>query len=182
MSTRELEKEKRFIALYQAYVDEIYQFVYARSGYHSATAEDISQDIFLDVLKSLDQFKGLCSERTWIYRIARNKLNDYYRKQYKRTIDLCDIEDSLEALDPLQDIDLQMEKTFESHFVRSCLDQLPIHYRITLLMKYADGRSIHQIAEIAGKSPKATESLLQRAKAAFIKEYSVSKEREERIP
>jgi RNA polymerase sigma-70 factor (ECF subfamily) len=46
-------------------------------------------------------------------------------------------------------------------------------------MKYVDGKSVKQIAEIADKSPKATESMLQRAKGAFIKQYKLSKEREE---
>lgn len=128
----------------------------------------------------MDRFKGLCSERTWIYKIARNKLNDYYRKQYNQKIDICDIDEAAQAHDPTQDIDMRMEKTFESRFVRGCLDKLPLHYRITLLMKYVEGKSIKQIAEIADKSPKATESMLQRAKGAFIKEYKSSKEREER--
>jgi RNA polymerase sigma-70 factor (ECF subfamily) len=179
MSVWESEKEKRFVALYQTYIDEIYQFIYARSGFIPTISEDITQDIFLDVLKGMDKFKGLCSERTWIYKIARNKLNDYYRKQYNLKIDLCDINEVEQAHEPTQDIDIQMEKIFESRFIRGCLDRLPAHYRIALLMKYVDGKSVKQIAEIADKSPKATESMLQRAKGAFIKQYKLSKEREE---
>lgn len=180
MSVREPEKEKRFIAFYQTYIDEIYQFIYARSGFDPNVAEDITQDIFVDVLKGLDRFKGLCSERTWIYKIARNKLNDYYRKQYNQKIGICDIGEAEQAYDPTQDIDMQMENIFESRFIRGCLDKLPLHYRITLLMKYVDGKSVKQIAEIVDKSPKATESMLQRAKGYFVKEYKSSKEREER--
>lgn len=180
MSVREHDKEKRFITIYQAYIDEIYQFIFARSGFEPTIAEDITQDIFIDVLNGLDRFRGLCSERTWIYKIARNKLNDHYRRQYRQNIDVCAIDEAEPVADSAQNIELQMEKTFENRFVRGCLDKLPIQYRLALIMKYVNDLSIKQMAEIAGKSPKAMESMLHRAKDAFIKEYKSSREREER--
>jgi len=180
MGVQSNKKEQKFTRLYNSYVDEVYQFIYARSGFDTAQAEDITQDIFLDVFKGMDGFKGLSSERTWIFRIARNKLNDFYRKQYNQKFETCEIGNVGQLNDPLQDIDTQMEKSFESQFIRKCLDKLPLHYRITLLMKYEDGSSIKQIAKVAGKSAKATESMLQRAKNAFVKEYKSSKERKER--
>lgn len=180
MSTGNNAKEQKFIKVYEVYVDEIYQFIYTRSGFDIPVAEDITQDIFLDVFKGLDGFKGLCSERTWIFRIARNKLNDFYRKQYKQNFETCEIDNAGQFHDPAQDIDLQMEKSFESRFVRECLTKLPQQYRIILVMKYIDDMSIKQISKMANKSPKATESMLQRAKNAFVKEYKPSKEREER--
>jgi RNA polymerase sigma-70 factor (ECF subfamily) len=179
MNMQETNKEKRFIDLYKSYIDEVYQFIDARSGYDSALAEDITQDIFLDVFRGLDKFKGLCSERSWIYKIARNKLTDFYRKQYGQTFEFCGMDEARQIYDPAQDIEMQMEKSFESRLIRKCLGTLPAHYRITLLMKYVDGKTVKQIAEIANKSLKATESLLQRAKEAFIKEYQLSKKKEE---
>lgn len=178
MNARETEKEQRFIRLYQAHVSEVYQFIYARSGFDPATAEDITQDIFLDIFRSLDRFKGFCSERTWVYRIARNKLNDFYRRQYGQKAEICDMDEAEAIHDPAQDMDTRMEKSFESRFIRDCLGKLPTHYRMALLMKYADDKSVRQIAEITCKSLKATESVLQRAKAAFIKEYKALKESE----
>lgn len=180
MITRETKKEHKFIVVYREYVDEVYQFIYARSGFGPALAEDITQDIFLDVFKGLDKFKGLCSERTWIFRITRNKLNDFYRKQYRKKFETCGIDNAAQLHDLSQDVEAQLVRSFESRFVRECLDKLPLHYRITLLMKYVDGKSIKQIAETADISPKAAESMLQRAKGTFIKEYQSSIKREER--
>ena len=174
MNTKATEKEQRFAGLYMTYIDEVYQFIHVRSGSDPAVTEDISQDIFFSVLNGLDRFRGLCSERTWIYRIARNKLNDFYRRQYRQKAEICDIAEAEQLHDPAQDIDEQIEKPFESQFIRKCLDNLPLHYRLALLMKYMDGKSIREIAEISGKSLKATESMLQRAKGAFIKEYRSS--------
>lgn len=117
MNGREKEKEQRFIAVYRSYVDEVYRFICARSGFNPDVAEDITQDIFVDVLEGLDKFKRLCSERTWVFRIARNKLNDFYRKQYGREIETCEIDDAGQVADPEQNMDLHMEKSFESRYV-----------------------------------------------------------------
>ena len=171
MRAKDTGTEQRFIDLYHSYIDEVYHFIYLRSGFDAPVAEDITQDIFLDVFKGLDKFRGLCSQRTWVYKIARNKLSDFYRKQYSKGYETCDIDKAQHLLDSTQDIDLQMEKAFEARFVRECLGKLASQYRILLLMKYADGKSVNQIAEITNKSHKATESMLQRAKKAFINEF-----------
>jgi RNA polymerase sigma-70 factor (ECF subfamily) len=74
MNMAENRKEEKFISLYWAFVNEIYQYVFLRTGLDAAQAEDLTQDIFLDVFKGLGEYKGLCSNRTWIFRIAKNKL------------------------------------------------------------------------------------------------------------
>jgi RNA polymerase sigma-70 factor (ECF subfamily) len=145
-----------------------------------ALAEDITQDIFLDVLKSMGDFKGLCSNRTWIFKIAKNKLFDFYRKQYRQRIELVDMDGPIaEGLcDPEQDTEKLMESALECQLVCDCLNRIPEHYRITLMLKYVDGKSVKQIAALTNKSLKATESLLQRAKNAFIREYRLSLKKE----
>jgi RNA polymerase sigma-70 factor (ECF subfamily) len=180
MNMAQNRKEEKFISLYRAFVDEIYGYVFLRTGLDAALAEDMTQDIFLDAFKGMDGFKGLCSERTWIFRIARNKLSDFYRKQYRRKIEFIDIWDPLaEGLsDPGQDTEEIMESALESRLVCDCLGRIPHHYRVTLMLKYIDGKSVRQIANLADKSPKAIESLLQRSKNAFIKEYRLARKRE----
>ena len=174
------QKEEKFILLYQNTVDEVYQYVFLRVGFDVSTAEDITQDIFLDVLKGLNGFKGLCSERTWIFRIAKNKLYDFYRKQYNQKTIVVEIDDRIaeQIDDQAQNVEQWLELAFESQAVIDCLNSLPHHYKTTLLLKYIDGKSIKQIADIAGKSPKAIESLLQRAKTAFIVRYPSFGEKE----
>jgi RNA polymerase sigma-70 factor (ECF subfamily) len=181
MSKVDQEKEKKFISVYESYVYEVYQYVYLRCGLNQAVAEDITQDVFLAILKGLNGFKGICSDRTWIYKITKNKLKDYYRKQYHSKFKLIEINEELteEISDPAQDIDKQIEMLFERQLVLQCLEKLPEHYRITLLLKYIDNKSISSIADITGKTPKAVESMLSRARAAFIKQYQTLQDKEE---
>ncbi|HHV98724.1 MAG TPA: RNA polymerase sigma factor [Clostridiaceae bacterium] len=179
MNIADNRKEEKFISLYQDFVNEIYQYVFLRTGMDTALAEDITQDIFLDVFKGMSGFKGLCSNRTWVFRIARNKLYDFYRKQYRQKFELVDINNPLaqDLSNPGQDDETIIESALESQLVCNCLNRIPAHYRIVLILKYVDGKSVKQIAKMTGKSAKAIESMLQRAKNSFIKEYQAAQKR-----
>lgn len=174
MSIFKEEREQKFISVYHSYVSEIYQYVYLRTGMNKALAEDITQDIFVDVYRGMSGFKGLSSERTWVFKIARNKLNDFYRKQYSPKFEVVEIDDYMTEYleDPSQDIQELLIKSFEREKVRACLHGLPEQYRIVLILKYIDEKTVKEIASIVEKSPKAIESILQRAKNAFIKSYA----------
>ena len=81
-------------------------------------------------------------------------------------------------MDPTQSIEMRIEASFQSQQILECLKQLPDHYKMTLMLKYVDGKSISEIAKMTEKSDKAVESILQRAKAAFIREYQKIQEGE----
>ncbi|HEY5555668.1 RNA polymerase sigma factor [Acetobacterium sp.] len=177
---RRCEKDQRFSKLYTTHIDEIYKYVFLRTGLNKVTAEDVTQEIFIDVFKGLDHFKGLCSERTWIYKIAKNKVFNYYRTHYKRSMEFYSISDEMvnHLVDLPHDIETKIIETCQSQQILACLRQLPDHYIMTLLLKYVDGKSIKEIAKITDKSNKAVESVLQRAKSAFQKQYQKIEEGE----
>lgn len=174
MSIARNSKEQRFISIYQTYADEVYQYVFLRTGFDVGLAEDITQDIFLDAYKGFNGFRGLCSDRTWIFKIAKNKVFDFYRQQYNQQSKIVAMNDqSVEQLsDPKQDLEECLQLSFERQYVRECLSQLPQQYKIVLLLKYIEEKRVKEIAQILDRSPKSVESMLQRAKAAFIKHYT----------
>ncbi|AFA47328.1 RNA polymerase sigma factor [Acetobacterium woodii] len=169
--------EAQFKKIYTQYVDEIYQYVFLRTGLNAEIAEDLTQDIFLNVFKGLKQFKGLCSERTWVFKITKNKINDFYRKHYRQGLEPLPIEDEgiMQISDPQQDISTFMDKVLTREDIVDCLNQLPEHYKLVLLLKYIDGRSVKEIAMMTNKSTKAIENILLRAKGSFIKAYQTFK-------
>lgn len=180
MSIFKNEQENKFIQIYRQYVDEIYQYVFLRTGMSKVLAEDMTQEIFVDVFKGISSFRRLSSERTWIYKIAQNKLNDFYRKQYRSKFEMINF-DTIQYEqfeDPSQDIQELMIKSFEREKVQSCLDGLLEQYKIVLILKYIDEKRVKDIASILGKSPKAIESILQRAKNAFMKAYEEYEKKE----
>lgn len=87
MDERELvEKAKKdkkyFEKLYEMYFDKIYSYIYYRTFNHLIT-EDLTSETFIKVLRSLDRFewKENGSFSAWIFRIAQNVVNDYYRNK-----------------------------------------------------------------------------------------------------
>ncbi len=94
-------------------------------------------------------------------------------------MDLKD-EEVLYKEDTSQDIEQILEQACKKEELLAVLWKLPKHYEATLLVKYMDNRSIKEIAQLVGKSPKAIERLLTRAKTQFIKEYTLTaRERED---
>lgn len=63
----------------KTYADELYGYAMGKTS-NSELAEDLVQESFLAGLKSLEKFKGLSSERTWLFAILKNKIADHYRK------------------------------------------------------------------------------------------------------
>ena len=57
MSIFKDEREQKFISVYHSYVNEIYQYVYLRTGMSKALAEDITQEIFMDVYRGLSDLR-----------------------------------------------------------------------------------------------------------------------------
>lgn len=71
---------KELRALYEAYYEDVYQWMYWKCG-SSHTAMDLTQDTFLQVMNSFYRFQGKSSERTWIMGIAKHIWLDHLRKK-----------------------------------------------------------------------------------------------------
>lgn len=80
--------------LVRMYYDEIYYFVARQINDHDA-AYDLTQEIFISMLRSIGSYREqLASFRTWLYRIAANKVIDFRRRSVRRTVSLDDIHDA----------------------------------------------------------------------------------------
>ncbi|MDV2682909.1 RNA polymerase sigma factor [Alkalihalophilus lindianensis] len=65
--------------LHERYVDRIFHYIYIQTNsYHDA--EELLQDVFFKAARQLERFEGRASIKTWIFKIARNIVIDYYRK------------------------------------------------------------------------------------------------------
>lgn len=164
---------ERFLTIYQAYADGIHAYLLSRSGLEPQTAEDLTQETFVAVYQGLNHFRGLCSVRTWVYRIAKNKLTDFYRGRYKKAMEGMSLDDerSADISDERTDMDRLLANLHESRRVAQSMRALPEHYRMTLALKYMEELSVREIARLAQKDEKSVENTLRRAKAAFAKRY-----------
>jgi RNA polymerase sigma-70 factor (ECF subfamily) len=73
-----------FSELYRRYVNQVYYYIYSRVQ-NTAEAEDICSDTFITALETRHTLRDERRFKPWLFTIARNKVNDYYRKVYRRT-------------------------------------------------------------------------------------------------
>lgn len=163
--------------LYRNYHHQILNF-FLRKGLDEGTAEDLSHDVFLRVLRSGKEVDGDGYARNLLYRVAQNLLIDHFRKHNGAVRERLwpedgnpsplDREQSLQVFDP-EECCLSGEV---SRDVRMAVAKLPPHYARALIMREYQGLSYREIAANLGLTEKAVESLLHRAKSQLRKELA----------
>ncbi|UWX57922.1 RNA polymerase sigma factor [Chlorobaculum sp. MV4-Y] len=147
-------------------VNTCYRFVFNRED-----AEDLAQEVFIEVYRSLDKFREESKLSTWIYRIAVTKSLDHLRRlkrkkrfsSLKRVIGIDDPADSILAADDDNPADVLGNKERVA-VLQNALDGLPDNQKTAFLLSKQDGYSNQEIADILQTTIPAVESLIHRAK------------------
>lgn len=132
----------------------------------SEVAEELVQEAFINALKNIHFFQAKSSLFSWMLSILNHEIADFYRKQYaKRAIKVLPLSELLFA-EPIED-------SHEiSRRVALVLEKMVHSQRELLLQKYVDKKRVKQIARELGRSVKAIESDLFRARLEFRRLYS----------
>jgi len=135
------------------------------------TAEDLTQDVFVEVFRSIKKFKGNSKLSTWIYRIAVTKSIDYLRfqKRKKRFAFLSSLsgEDQMEELiikDNGNNPEIELERKERIRVLNLVMDSLPENQKVAFTLSKYDEMSYKEIADILATTVSAVESLIHRAK------------------
>jgi RNA polymerase sigma-70 factor (ECF subfamily) len=154
------------------YRNRLYFLILEQVGQDHAVAEDLTQEVFLAALQSLDKFRGDSHLYTWLRSIAFHKINDFYRHQTrepkpeKSSPDFNAIEvEQISNNEPATLTVLEFEEIRQS--VHQALGSLPHDYQKVLVMKYLEEMPVLEISQIMGRSPKSVEGLLSRARKAM---------------
>jgi len=138
---------------------------------NTSLAEDITQDVFISVFKTISSFNGKCTLSTWVYRITINKSIDYIRAEQRRLRWL-----TFSAAKPLEGSDfgesarnfdhpgIILEQKTQAKYLFNAINQLPQNQKTAFILAYIEDLPQQEIADIMNTSLKAVESLLQRAK------------------
>lgn len=139
---------------------ELVPLLYNYLRHNLPTAEDVEDvlsETMVAAVRALSSFDGKVTIRTFIYSLARRKVADFWRG-HQETSELKDSVPSKANPVPLH-LDLE-----------DALRRLPDEYRQALLLRHEAGFSVTEIADIFGRTYKATESLLSRARARLLQE------------
>lgn len=154
-------EHEAFLLLYNRYLNRIYNRV--KSRVPPSDVEDVTQEIFLAVIRSLKTFKGDSTFNTWIYTIVSRQIADFYRRHYSRKN--APHADSVE----LEEIAGEKSNDYLDRTIalQAALHNLPDHYQEIILLRFADGLPFADIAQQRGQSLEAVKSLYRRALQAI---------------
>ena len=133
-------------------------------------AEDMAQEVFVEVFRNIGQFKADAKLSTWIYRIAVNKSLEHirYNKRQKRFAWLTSLfgadEDLARNYSDFYHPGVALENKERSKELYKALDKLAENQRVAFVMHKMEGLSYQEIAEVMELSLSSVESLMHRAK------------------
>jgi RNA polymerase sigma-70 factor (ECF subfamily) len=150
--------------LYERYAPVVWRYVLARMGRDTHVGQDVLSETFLAAIRGLKNGATAENVAGWLTGIARNKLADWHRHRQRG-----------ELASP--EAELAIEETGSGgSVVADVLEGLPPEERVVLEWKYLDRCTVREIAKRLGRTEKAVEALLYRARNAFRTAYETAME------
>ena len=151
--------------IYEENFDKIYRYVVLKIG-DRTEAEDITQQVFINALKSISSFKWKGAPfSAWLFRIAHNQIVDYFRKKSKRVT--VPLDESIRDEDDSPGI--WLEKNMDIEQLVTATRRLTEAQREVISLRFAGELAIAQVAKIMGKSEGAVKALQHSAIVALRK-------------
>ncbi len=146
--------------LYQNHRLGIFRYLFYRTG-DTQTADDLTSEVFLRMVRSLPGYQIQDAPfRAWLFKIARNILNDHYRKINGRNE--VQLEENMADL-PIHDQPRPVEGSLNSVTLQQALEMLSSEQRDVVVMRFVTGMSITEVAHTLNKSEDAIKGLQRRA-------------------
>lgn len=156
--------ERAFRAWYGYAMPRVHRYLYNRCGRDRSLAEELTQDTFVEAIRSRRRFAGRHDPLNWVIGIARHRLADHFRRlerQERRVVNLASTGHG-DVVMPWRDPDEELA---------SALAALPAMQRAAVVLRYLDDLPVREMARLLGRSEKAVESLLSRGRDALRRTY-----------
>lgn len=153
-------------AIYDTYAPKIYAYIY-RHVRDPHRAEDLTSTVFLKMLESLDKNNFAKDKlQSWLYRIAHNVIIDDVRYQQRRPVQpLYDTVSASPEEDPLHIVDERLEK----EVIWNAIQQLTEDQKNVIILRFGEGLTAPQVAQILNKTEEAVRALQRRGLANLRK-------------
>ena len=142
------ETKNNFIKAFDIYADAIFRYCLVRVT-NRETAKDLTQTTFFKTWNYLVDGKKVKDLKNFLYKVAHNLVVDYYR--LKKTESLDSLFDG-EAFDPPAVEEFSIEEKADASFALKILDKIPTEYREVVVLRFVEGLSFKDIAEITKES------------------------------
>lgn len=155
-----------FRRLYDAAFPRVYAYLLQRSGAPSV-AQDLAQETFMAAVRELNAGRGEQMSLPWLMGVARHKLVDHYRRCARDERRLR----RAWVLSVRDRDDEDLDDGSPSGRALQALRLLPPTQQAALVLHHLDDLAVTEVADLLGKSVRATESLLARARDGFRRNY-----------
>ena len=162
-----------FGELYHRYKERMYYYFYRMLGNSPEQANDFLQELFMKLIEKPERYNQAFPFSTWLYSVANNMCkNEYRRREVRKEFQA---EEALDAkLDFMNDATIEPEQLIEKVF--RTLDQLGEEHRSAFLLRYREGFSLRQIAEILELPEGTVKSRLFNAKKILAEKLNYLKD------
>ncbi|NRB84299.1 MAG: sigma-70 family RNA polymerase sigma factor [Winogradskyella sp.] len=164
---------KAYAQLVDRYKDLVYTLA-LRMLKHKEEAEEVAQDTFIKVFKSLDNFKGDSKFSTWIYKVAYNTCLDTIKKNKKHHNNVAIDEYTFNKLDTIDNALDNIIKEEKSVLIKNCINKLPEDSSALLTLFYFEELSLDEISKIINIEANTVKVKLFRARkklAVILEQY-----------
>ena len=155
-----------FRLLFEAYKDRVFSIAVYSLG-DRTVAEDVTQQIFLKLFTAIRQFRGDSEFTTWLYRLVVNACLDE-RRRAKRFVPWGDMV-AISNPGDKKPQEKQYARREIAEVVQGAIGHLKPKFRMTVLLKYVEGMSYDEIADVMGCSKGTVASRLNRGHTELAK-------------
>lgn len=152
-----------FDSLYRQHYRRVYAICLRMTG-NPDDAEDLTQEVFVQVLRKLDSFRGEAAFTTWLHRIAVNQVLMHFRKKSNRMESVTEEGEMPEEVTPVM-IRQSQTPLVDKLALLSAVQKLPRGYRTVLILHDVKGYEHEEIGGLLGISAGTSKSQLHKARA-----------------
>jgi len=169
-----------FDEIVRRYGDKVFSLIYRMLG-NRQEAEDVAQEVFITVFKTVDSFRGEAKFSTWLLRIAANQSKNRIKYLARRPVDGGEIDDANQPGAPggtpgpvahaqIEPPDKMLEAAETERLMQAAIAELDEEHRLLVILRDVEEMSYQEIGEITGLPEGTIKSRLHRARMA-IKEH-----------
>jgi len=168
-----------FQVLFETYKDKVYSIAVYSIGGDKSIADDVTQQIFLKLFTAIRQFRGESEFTTWLYRLVINACMDEKRRRRRL---LPWVDSSTHQPSEKKPQEERYARLELAQAVQQAIGELKPKFRLPILLKYIEGLSYDEIANVMGISKGTVASRLNRGHGqlakllSHLREYAIDKE------
>ena len=133
-------------SFFARYHMRLYRYL-VRLTRNDALAEDLVNEVFLNVWRKADGFQGKSAVSSWLFSIAHNRAISELRKRTEETLDEAAAAEVEDDADTPEAVTMKADK---AEAIRHCLDRLSVDHREVIDLAYYQDKSVKEIADIVG--------------------------------